>query len=93
MKKTPQPATIIPGPVTLAETAARAVEGRILLTYRDAARVIGFSVSKTRKLVAEGELVAAGEGRARRVTAASILVYVAGLVTSDCQRPRAMDAA
>lgn len=93
MKKTPAPVASSSAPPTLMETATRAVEGRVLLTYQDAARILGYSVSMSRKLVAQGDLVAAGEGRSRRVTAASILAFVANLPTSDDGRPRAMFAA
>lgn len=93
MMKTPPPVASPFRPPTLAETAARAVEGRVLLTYRDAARILGYSRSQMYKLVAAGDLVAAGEGRSRRVTAASILAFVVNMPTSDDRRPRAMDAA
>lgn len=77
---------------TLIETATRAVEGRVLLKYEEAGKILGCSASKARKLVAADELEATGEGRGRRVTAASLLAHVARMKTSAYRPARAADA-
>lgn len=50
----------------------------LLISYSDAARILGSATEETvARLVAEGELQAAGEEGSPRVTTASVLAYYA----------------
>ncbi len=57
--------------------------GKALLTMGDAAYALACGRTRVYELVQRGEIVAVGKGKSRRVTAASVREYVAGLVAKE----------
>ena len=65
----------MPARVSASAVSRGLLPGRRWLTYDDAAFALGYGRTRIYELVQRGDLLAVGEGKARRITSESIRVY------------------